>query len=234
MTTSSIRLPAPATAVRLPASRSDIAPLFDASVFLPTGGFDVDRAIKCLAVFLSKMRHKLTAKFSREWAETTVIRKLREGRLDLAREAVEEAEAGDEIFYAAVCFVAGEMESRPGPEAPPGLSLVWDYGKLALKRATHKRRPGRPGHDNWVRDAEYCTIIWYVCRELGVRPGRNRASRRADSAPSGVSILVAALKLNGTLPDETDEASVQENSWNGPRGRLVREELEKEFGLCRT
>jgi hypothetical protein len=99
---SSARLPAPATAVRLPAG-VNVAPLFDTPVFLPTGGFDVDRAIKCLAAFLSKMQHKLSSKFSREWAETTIIRKLREGRLDLAREAIGEAEAGDEIFYAAVC-----------------------------------------------------------------------------------------------------------------------------------
>jgi hypothetical protein len=236
---SSANLPALTPSVRPPAaSKLDVAPLFDAAIFRPTGGFDfdVDYAIGCVAVFLSQVRPTLSAQFSREWIETTIIRKLREGRLDRNREAIEEAEAGDEIYHTAVCYVASEMESRPGPEAPPGLSLVWDYGKLALKRAPHKRRPGRPKHDNWVRDAEYCTIIWHTCRELGVRPTRNQAARRADlhakrRTPSGISILVAALARNGIHLSET---SVRVNIWDGPRGRLVREELDREFGLCIT
>jgi hypothetical protein len=234
---SSANLPALTPSVRPPAaSKLDVAPLFDAAVFLPTGGFDVDYAIGCVAVFLSRVRPKLSAQFSREWAETTIIRKLREGRLDRNREAIEEAEAGDEIFDKAVQYVASEMDSKPGPEAPPGLLLVWNYGKLALQRATPKRRSGHPGHDNWVRDAEYCTIIWHTCRELGVRPTRNQAAHRADlhakrRTPSGISILVAALARNGI---HLSEASVRVNIWNGPRGRLVREELDREFGLCIT
>jgi hypothetical protein len=219
------RLPALTSSARLPAAKPDLAPLFDDAVSLPTGGFNKDRAIKCLAIFISKMRYKLraewAAKFSRHWAETTIIRKLREGRLDLAREAIEEATAGDEIFHNALCFVAGEMDSRP---EPPGLSLVWDYGKLEMELGTRKRRAGRPGHDNWVRDAEFTVIIWYICRKLGVPATRNRNARRADKIPSGVSILVAALGRNGiNLPEQT----VQEHVWNGPRGRLVREELER-------
>jgi hypothetical protein len=234
----SLRLPALTPSVRLPADKLDVAPLFDAAVFLPRAmgginGIDVDYAIGCIAVFCSRIHHKLSAQFSREWAETTVIRKLREGRLDLARTAIEQAHAGDEIYHNALQYLAAEMMAgpgRPGPEAPPGLLPVWTYGQLALQQGTRKRRAGRPGHDNWVRDAEYCTIIWLICHELGVSPGRNRASHGSKSPPSGCSLLVAALKRNGIHPP--DEAQMEVNIWNGPRGRLVREELDKEFGGC--
>jgi len=52
-----------------------------------------------------------------------------------------------------------------------------------------------------------------------VRPTRNRAARRANRAPSGISLVVAALARNDI---HLNEASVQENLWSGLPGELVR------------
>src|SRR5262245_32727040 len=96
------KLPALTSSARLPTGEPDVTPVFDTSIRLPiSGGFDEHRAIDCIAAFFSKMLHKLKQKFNREWAETIVQQKLREGSLDLTREAIQEAEAGDEVFDAA-------------------------------------------------------------------------------------------------------------------------------------
>jgi hypothetical protein len=234
---SSVRLPATTNVISLPVNRPNLKPLFDASVHLPTGGYDRDRAIKCLAKFLSspRMREKWRAKFGRNWSETTSIRKLREGRLDLTREAIEEAEAGDATFDAALQYVSVEvdrwMREHGGAAEREGYLFIQAYGER-VRLHPRKRRGGRPAHDNWVRDGEVCTLIWYVCRALGVSPTRNETG----GADSGISIIAAAfvmanIRLFPKAKNTSEvEASIQANIWGGLRGRLIREDLEKEFG----
>jgi hypothetical protein len=190
-----------------------------ASIRLPTGELDEDRAIDLVATVLIPMvRHKLTPEFSREWLETTLQQGLREGQLSLTRHAIEAAEAGDEICDSALRHVyleiaRGELSSGPGQHL-----YVRQYVEHAVLQS-HKRRPGRPWHDNYIRDIQICRLIDLVCREFGVRPTRNRSDRRANRAPSGVGLVVAALARNGI---HLDEANVQEHIWLGPPGKLVR------------
>jgi hypothetical protein len=201
----------------------------DTSLRLPTGGFDEARVIECVAnfvaIFCPRMFHKLTTpKFSREWTETTIQRKLLEGGLGLAREAVEEARAGDEAFHSALMHVYVQINRGGFPEQP-GYLDIRTYGDGAILEG-HKRH--RPGHDNWVRDAECCALIWYVYRQLrqhGISATRKQPPH-ANRGPSAISLVVAALARNGV---HFKEAHVQKNIWEGLRGRLVREILDQEF-----
>jgi hypothetical protein len=229
ITAAMIKLPALLSSVRLPASKPNTAPVFNTSLRLPTGGFDEARAIECVAVFCSRMLHKLTTpKFSREWAETIIQRKLLEGPLDFTREVVKEAKAGDEVFHSALMHVYVQI-NRGGLPEQPGYLDIRTYGDGAILQKPHKYH--RSGHDNWVRDAECCALIWYVYHHFrqhghGISATRKQKPRHANRNPSVISIVVAALARNGV---HFKEAHVQENIWNGSRGRLVREELDQEF-----
>jgi hypothetical protein len=206
----------------------------DTSLRLPTGGFDEARAIECVAnfvaIFCPRMFHKLTTpKFSREWTETTIQRKLLEGGPDLNREVVEEAKAGDEVFHSALMRTYVQI-NRGGLPEQPGYLDIRTYGDGAILQG-HKRH--RPGHDNRVRDCEVTVLIWYVAREL--RPYGISATRKQPShanrahpgrGPSAISLVVAALARNGV---HLKEAHVQKNIWEGSRGRLVREILDQEY-----
>jgi hypothetical protein len=219
------KLPALLSSVRLPAR----TPVFNTSLRLPTGGFDEARAIECVAIFCLRLLHKLTTpKFSREWTETTIQRKLLEDRrLDLAREAVKEAKAGDEVFHSALMHVYVQI-NRGGLPEQPGYLDIRTYGDGVILQGPHKHH--RPGHDNWVRDAELSALIWYVARQLrqyGISATRKQEPRHANLNPSAISIVVAALALVGV---RVKELHVQKNIWEGLRGRLVREELDREFG----
>jgi hypothetical protein len=220
-------LPALLSSVRLPASKPNTAPVFPTSLRLPTGGFDEARAIECVAVFCSRMLHKLTTpKFSREWVETIIQRKLLEGRLDHAREAVREAKAGDEVFHSALMHVYVQI-NRGGLPEQPGYLDIRTYGDGVALQESYKHH--RPGQDNWVRDAELSALIWYVDRQLrqcGISATRKQKPHHANRNPSAISIVVAALACNGV---HFKEAHVQKNIWEGLRGRLVREELDQKF-----
>ena len=87
-----------------------------------------------------------------------------------------------------------------------------------MLRDTHKRR-GHSWHDNWMRDIQICHLIVLACRKFGVLPTRNRAARRANSTPSGISIVVAGLARHGI---HRDESSIQQNLWYSLSGELVR------------
>ena len=116
------------------------------------------------------------------------------------------------------------------------VKTIWAYGQqAAVQQAAmvpRKRRRGRPSYNALPRDIEICRLVIWACREFreeGVRPTRNRADRRADlsprranRAPSGVSIVVAALARNGV---HLVESSVREHVWFGWVGELVRADM---------
>ena len=191
------------------------------SVLLPTAETDENRAINRIADVISMVRHRMEKEYSGEWLETALLNGLREGRLTLTNYAVEAANAGDEIADAALRTVFAEMVAAGGrlPEQGPGHLQVWAYGQRAVLRPPHKRPQGHRWHDNWMRNIQVCRLIDLACREFGVRASRNRAARRANRTPSGVSLVVAALARNNI---HLEEASVQENLWFGLPGELVR------------
>lgn len=192
------------------------------SARLPTGELDENRAIDCIAVLAPMVRHKLEKGYSREWLQTTLQKRLREGRLDLTTYAVQAADAGDEIADAALRIVSAEMMAAGGklPEQGPGHLQVWAYGQRAILPHKHKRRSGRPWHDNWMGNIQICMFIDFVCREFDVQPSRNRDRQRPDCTPSGISLVVAALARANII--YLEEGSVQENIWFGLPGELVR------------
>ena len=63
-------------------------------------------------------------------------------------------------------------------------------------------------------------------RELGLAPTRNRAARRADSYPSGCSLVAKLWTGHGSL-EETNVETI----WGGITGRLVREAFERGAGV---
>jgi hypothetical protein len=190
------------------------------SVLLPTGEIDENRAINRLADLIPMVRHRMEKEYSREWLETALRNGLREGRLTLTNYAIEAADKGDEIADTALRKVFAEMVPAGGrlPEQGPGHLQVWAYGQRAVLRTQHKRPQGHRWHDNWLGNIQLCMLIVWACREFGVLASRNRASRRANRTPSGISLVVAALARNGI---HLNEGSVQ-NLWFGLAGDLVR------------
>jgi hypothetical protein len=195
---------------------------------LPTLGFDravlldETRAISRVAIWIATIRHRMEKEYSREWLETELRKGLREGRLTLTIKAVEAADNGDEIADAALRIVYAEMAGGTLSERGPGHLQVWAYGQRAVLRPPHRRPRGRRWYDDWVRNIDICVCIYLACCEFGVRPTRNRAARRANREPSGVSLVVAALARNGI---HLEEGSVQEHLWLGLPGELVRATL---------
>jgi hypothetical protein len=193
-------------------------PVFDTSVWLPTGELDENRAIDRIADLIPILRPRLEKEYSREWLETELREGLREGRLTLTNSAIQEADAGDEIADAALRTVFVEIVRGELPERRPGHLHVRLYGEHAVLQP-HKRRQRHRWHDNWMRNIQICNLIYFVCRALGVQPSRSRAARHAKRTPSGISLVVAALARNGI---HLDEGSVQQNIWFGVAGELVR------------
>jgi hypothetical protein len=186
---------------------------------VPLTAIDEQRAIDRVSEWVATVRHKMEKKYSREWLETELRKGLREGRLTLAIKAVEAADKGDEIADAALRMVYAEMAGGALLERGPGHLQVWAYGQRAVLRAPHRRPRGHRWHDDWTRNILICLLVELACIEFGARPSRNRAARRANSEPSCVSLVVAALARNGI---HLDEVSVQENIWFGLPGELVR------------
>jgi hypothetical protein len=218
------------TAPPAPAFNTSVRPptpiFFDDSIHLPTGGLDKDRVIDCIAAFVSKMLHKLTPEYSRDWFETTVRKLLREDRSPFDRLTVAAAMAGDEnadreLGRVYVEIQRGELSSGPGRHLH-----VREYVEHRILRETHKRRPGRRLTDNFVRDPEMCALIWEISRALrkfGVHPTRSPGTMDTERAESAISFLVAALdRLDDPLGYPLKEKTLQE-IWVGPTGKLVRE-----------
>jgi hypothetical protein len=195
-----------------------LLPALKTSVRLPAG-IDENRAIDRAAEWASMARHRMEKEYSREWLKTTLQKGLREGRLNLTILAIEAADAGDEIADEALRTVYAEMAGGVLPQRGPGHLQIWAYGQRAILRAPHKRPQGHRWHDDWMRNIQICVLIVSACREFGVPPSRNRENRRSNRAPSGISIVVAALARSGI---HLYEASVQQNLWFGLAGELVR------------
>src|SRR5262245_64614121 len=107
---------------------------FNTSFLLPTGELDENRAIARIADWISIVRHRLEKEYSREWLQTELQKGLREGRLKLTMQAVEAADAGDEIADIALRTVAAEILGGMPPERGSGHLQVLAYGQRALLR----------------------------------------------------------------------------------------------------
>jgi hypothetical protein len=204
------------------------------SVFLPTGELDENRAIDIIAGLMKKLQG-MEKKDGREWLKTELLEGLRDGLLPVTNYAITLAEAGDEICAAALSTVFVEIgaaggvkeyswEWRKTSEQRPAHYQVWAYGLRVHQRPPPERPRGRRWHDNLVRNFYICHLIGYACREFGVRPTRNRESRRAKRAPSGISLVVAAAARNNI---DLQERSVQQDIWFSLPGELVRRGLQK-------
>jgi len=201
--------------------------IFDASIQLPAGLLDANRAIDCVAAWVPKMLHKLTPEYSQDWFRILLRKALREDRPTLSEYAFHLANAGDKIAGEEMRRVAVEI-SRGELASGPGQHLHLRHYCDGILLQQQKRRPGRPWHNTYVRDTEICALIWYVHRELkkyDVRATRTRASHGDDTKRhSAISIVVVALSRNGLNIEETH---VQDNIWNSERGKLVRTLLDE-------
>ena len=208
---------------------------------LPTPGLTKEQMVDVVAwvAALEGIRPKLSPEYDGwGWASALTEQILREGDVRRVDVVVGAANAGSEICHAALMAVFAEMVGLGGafPEPKPGHLQIWAYGQqAAVQQAAmvpRKRRRGRPSYNALPRDIEICRLVIWACREFreeGVRPTRNRADRRADlsprranRAPSGVSIVVAALARNGV---HLVESSVREHVWFGWVGELVRADM---------
>jgi hypothetical protein len=188
---------------------------------LPANFSDEQRAIDCVSEWVVTLRPRMEKRYSREWLETELRKGLREGRLTLTIKAVEAADKGDEIADAALRAIGAELQMPllQRQSLAPGHLQTIAYFQRAGQRAPHKRPRGQRWHDDWFRNLDICLLIHLACREFGVRPTRNRAARRANREPSGVSLVVDGLARNGI---HLHEVSVQENIWFSLPGELIR------------
>jgi hypothetical protein len=212
-----------------------------ASARLPTGEFNEERVIDCVAAAASTVRYKMERKGSLEAIKAAIERLLREGRLRFTITTIEFADKGDEIADAALRTVFAEMVGGMFPERGPGHLQIWAYGQRAVLREAHRRPRGQRWYDKWMRNILTCHLITIVERDFGIPPSHNRSpsermdgkrNRKNADALSGIGIVVKALALIDV--DVGDEASVQENIWFGaareiyeniwlePAGKIVR------------
>jgi hypothetical protein len=189
---------------------------------LPAILAETERMVTEFSAWVKPIFPTLGKKYSREWLETRLRQGLREGVLTLTIKAVEAAYTGDEIADAALRLVYAEMVGGAIAERAPGHLQVWSYGQRAVLRAPNQRRQGRQWYDNWIRDLEICFLIALACAQFNLLPTRNREARRADSKPSGTSIVVAALARSGI---HLDEGSMQQHVWLGLPGELARQAM---------
>ena len=195
-----------------------------ASVRLPTGELDESRAIDCIDKLASMICHRMEKRASRENLQRAIENLLRKGEHDFAIAAIAFADKRDELADAALRNVFIEMGAAGGrlPGQGPGHVQIWAYGLRAVKCAPHERPPrGHRWHDNWMRNLLTCWLIFFADRDLDLRPSCNRERSHGKRArtPSGISLVVTALRRHGI---ELDEANVQENIWFGLAGELVR------------
>jgi hypothetical protein len=187
---------------------------------LPLLSFE-EYAISRTAVAVSIVRDRLNKEWGREWLETMLRQRLREGELTIAEKAVEAAHGGDEIADAALREVGAELQMVlvQRRDLEPGHLQIIAYFQSAGKRTPLKRKRGRAWIDEWYRNIVICVLIELTCRESGVSPTRNRESRRSERSSSGISIVVAALARNQI---HIKERTVQETLWFGLPGELAR------------
>jgi hypothetical protein len=168
----------------------------------------------------------------REWLGAALRKRLLEGRLSAALNAIKAADAGDEICDTTLRSVYAEIPDKVLlDERETAYLHIRAYGKRAVLCAPHKRQ-GHRWHDNWMQNISLCALIVWAYQTLGVRPTRNRVQYerarqgQAGILPSGVSLVVAARARNKRSPP-LDEWSVQQHIWLGETGALVRSALDE-------
>jgi hypothetical protein len=191
---------------------------------LPTLGLDERRMVEYVATWVGTVRHMLDKQYSGKRLEELLRQALREGGLTIAIKAVEAADKDDEIADSSLRQVYAEMAGGTLAQRGPGHLQIWAYGQRAVLRPPNKRPRGRRWYDDWYRNLGICFLIAIACREFCVLPTRNRESRRDGRTPSGISLVVAALALNGI---HIDEASVQRHIWLGLPGELARHAIKE-------
>jgi hypothetical protein len=220
------KLPALTSSVRLPVGISVIRTIdhaawasMEASIYLPTGEIDKKRAIVWIVSLWERTKLPME---DREWLQADLEDGLRAGHFDLAIYAAQLARTGDEICDKALRRVGAKLQTLllQRRELAPGHLQVIAYLQEKNAEVSPQRRPrGRPLFGNLVRDVRLCLCTHVICRELGVPPTRNRASRRSNSNPSAISLLMDALEH--LKVKHLDEATVQ-NIWYGALGNRLR------------
>jgi hypothetical protein len=190
----------------------------------PLAAVDEQRAINRTALAVATVHRMIgTKEYSREWLDATLRRYLRDGNLSICEKAVEAADnQGDEIADAALRDVGAELQMPlvQGRDLAAGHLQIIAYFQRAGRRPPHKRKRGRyHWSDDWLRNLGICFLVQLTCAEYGVRPTRNRESRRAVRQPSGISLVTAALARNRIY---LDEATIQRKIWFGLPGELAR------------
>jgi hypothetical protein len=198
---------------------------------LPTGKLDENRAIDIIGERLSKEPPETWSdkEYGRELFQNMLEEELREGGYEFADKAVKEAQAGNFVAHAALLTIVRELLANALPEEKPGYPLIRAYGQRALGQP-YKRPRGRNQYDNLPRDLKICLCVIWACHEFGVRPTRGRyadPAHRTHRAPSGISLVVAALERRGFLL--LDERTVQKYMWYGLSGKLARRHAPEAF-----
>jgi hypothetical protein len=111
-------------------------------------------------------------------------------------DAVALARAGFELWEDCLRELILDFENR-GEKMPTYLAAF----DMELKHGIqHARKAGRPRSDDMVRDLIVGIVIAMVIERFGLRPKRNRVSRRI----SGCSIMASALALEGMAMSEAN------------------------------
>jgi hypothetical protein len=183
-----------------------------------------NHVIDVVADLISRVSFKLEKKYSLKWLQAALENALRKGQQPLTDYAIYAAERGDEICDTALRTVFAEMVGGmfPPEQRRPGHLQIWAYGQRAVRRTPHKRPRGHRWHDDWMGNIQLCMLVVFVCREFGVPAAHNQKDPGIRRAPSGISIVVAALARAGIKSRGLNEKSMQRNIWYGLPGELVR------------
>jgi hypothetical protein len=182
------------------------------------GEIDEERAIALMAKWAAPMRREFDQQFSTDWVEKMLRHALRTGLVNVIDVIAAAEKRDDQLADKALRAVAAELMERP--LGRPGEAQILAYLQRSAAVPPHKRKRGRAWTSNWRRDFMICAMIEIVCRELPLSPTRNRESRRADSYPSGCSVVTKVWARNGIF---LEEKNVQENIWGGIVGRVTRD-----------
>ena len=169
--------------------------------------------------WVAAVRNRFDAAFSREWLETTLRQRLRDGdSLTFVIKVIEFAERdGDEIADAALREVGAELMERRFGRLGEGQILA--YLQRAVLRPPLGRGRGRAWYDDYQRNIGICVLIKLACRVFGVHATRSQESRRPNRPQSGVSLITEGLSNNKVF---IEEQSVQKHLWFGVPGVLAK------------
>ncbi len=168
--------------------------------------FIEEEAIATASQWVDTVREKLSAEASREWLESNLHEFLKQGLIP-TMQVIDSARAGDPIAHAALWRVATEMLDRG---EMPGAALRTYYAEATRPGPPH----GKYWADDWRRNAGIAVLVFMTKEHFGLRPTRNRASKRK---PSACSVVAAALGRAGI---NVAEKRI-ENIWAGLAGKIV-------------